>query len=690
MSSVSDTKKRQPGRVWRRLLFWILGPLIALVIAAAAIAFHPPEQRLLALGQRAFATRTGLEVRFSDKSTLQLLPLPHVELRDVRIFRPSLSEEERAVRIVEAKRLAITFDPAALFRLKVVARRVELDQPTVSVSLADSRRVELAQRDKAGITPNLRAERVIIRDGVLNYGGDGPNPELRLGAINLELKNVSAQGVGRAVGTVRWREEKVEINGNVLRRGPGEPSKLVFSLSAPALKVTFDGTASAGIGGKAQGEAHVSTGAMTDLLAWFNISPRAHGLTGPGEIKGHVELQKGVVRWRDAEIKLPAATGKGAFDVAYGEERPRLTGKLAWESLDLDRAFALEAPAMALSVAPRSIGPSLELPDGFSELGAYIDGVGKPPAATLSARAAPAPKHSPLWTKILFDPAALKVFDADVDQSVASLKVKGFAFKDVQMTGRLQAGALDLKIDRAGLDVGHISGDVKVDGSTAVPQFAINLKGEKLGVRSVTAPLAYRSLLRGDGDVEVDLRGSGVTLEKAAPTLTGTAKLSIRKGQVVGLDLKSALTAWWQKWSFDPSRRTPFDRLDAQVRFADGVVKTIGAARMRSKDVEVDASGTASLLRLSLNQRVRLRLSPPPSWLPIPIRVSGSWYAPKISIDFGMFSAQPGYFGFGAAPRKEAVPPVLRAKIEEVLGDEARAKELPPELRSLLERLVRR
>lgn len=684
------TTQSQPGRFWKRFLLWFVGPLLSVAIVGTGAVLNPPEDLILTQIQREFVSRTGLQITFSDKSRVVLLPEPFVEFVDLRLLRLMATGDAPAVEIGETDLLRVRLDPATLLTGNVIATDVLMEGPSIALSTADLRRLDAAQGRSSG-GRSLSAAKVRITKGMFSFARDiDINPIVRVGIEDLTLTQLSAAGIGNFAGELRWREEPVKVSGGLARKPDGAPSDLRIVMSSPRMELDFDGAAKAAKS-LAAGRVTLKTKSISDALALLNIAPRLHKLEGPAEITGQFTFEDYALRWRDATFKTRSAAGRMSVDLTTVDDRFRLIGKIDWDTFNIDQAFGLQAPTMALSVVSVSPVADVVLPSTLDAVAGYLDGLARPPAIGLTARAAePPPKLSPLWSRVIFDPASLTGFDADLDQTAKHLIAKGYTLRDIALKSRLMRGALDVSVARMSLAEGRVSGRVAIDSRPATPTISADLRGRSLSVRSVLAPLAFTSLVRGDGDVDLSLTGAGTTLESLVPTLRGTVDLSLAKGRLIGFDLKRAIRQWWQPWKYSAANSTPYERIDAKLRINDGVVRTLGPASLRGQDVEIDAAGDIMLMRQSVNQRVNIRLAPPPISFPIPVRITGSWRAPKVALDFGAFSDPTVLYDLppSFAPGAPRVPDELRAKISATLADQQRAARIPEKLRVILERLL--
>src|SRR5690606_32838015 len=143
-----------------------------------------------------------------------------------------------------------------------------------------------------------------------------------------------------------------------------------------------------------------------------------------------------------------------------------------------------------------------------------------------------------------------------------------------------------------------------------------------------------------------------------------------------GFDVRRMISEWWRGFSFDLARATGFEKLDAQYVIKNGVMQSQPSLELKGSEVAITSSGKVDVPQRRLDQDIRIKVVPPPTALPIAVRISGDWAKPKIGIDWGgLFSSAAELGGpEGVAPAAEPAPPAVQAAIRRVL-----AADLPPE-----------
>ncbi|WP_141563097.1 AsmA family protein [Teichococcus rhizosphaerae] len=137
----------------------------------------------------------------------------------------------------------------------------------------------------------------------------------------------------------------------------------------------------------------------------------------------------------------------------------------------------------------------------------------------------------------------LQVLDAELALAAQRVEPVGLpVLEQAAATLRLRDGALVLEGARAQLAGGRISGALRLDGAASPPVLAV--QGSMAGL-SLPGPLTGLPLDLSAGRVEaaLDLRATGHSPAALLATLDGQAKLSVRDGILTGADLRGALAA---------------------------------------------------------------------------------------------------------------------------------------------------
>ncbi len=187
-----------------------------------------------------------------------------------------------------------------------------------------------------------------------------------------------------------------------------------------------------------------------------------------------------------------AAEGQGELTIGLAP-RTRLNGRLAFRRLDLDR-MAGARPAPRGRATTRLIPPT------------------------------PLPV------------ATLRGMDAALALSAATLRANGTNWRDASGTVALANGRLTLDPFVVTTPGGVVGGRLTIDAGRAVPTAALRLESRGRGLDLVALRRAFGAPagFEGQGEVVLDLRGEGATLQALAATASGEAGIAMVGGRFTG------------------------------------------------------------------------------------------------------------------------------------------------------------
>ena len=710
--------RTEPIRVrpWYRRLPHVSMVLVLLVAAllttAANLLLDPPQNLIRSYLSAQFESATGLRLVLAPESRVTLWPEPHLVLENVEVIRPAASARERPGVLMVAERVTLTLDRDAALSGNLVITEAELHNPTAQLVAGDLRRWQNLRAQRAGARPagSVRIDMLRINGGALDYIQAGPNPLIRVSEIDGAVANVTPRGIEAVTANVRWRETLFAVNG-ALELDTEAGTRLQMEADGAPVTASFDGalqTPTKAGGGEAaasaaatpretgavQGRITLNTGDIAEVLRLLNIAPRTFLATGPATLDGTIETDLSTTGHFKGAVTSTIATGDfdGALNVSG--DRPKFTGSARWKELDISPLVATQTGARSLTVASRDVLTGVELPSTADELISFLDRVQAGPGATLRTAENETPRRRSLidWSKRQLGLSSLKSFDMDMAHDIVKFRADRTELDNVDARVSVDNGVLDLTVGAADLGETKVSGTLGIDARIEPAHVALKSSATRLDVEALLRSMFGSAKLRGRGAVELDITGRGDSLSDIVGSVSGKAGIAITQGRIVGFDLQAMISRWWRKWRYDDDRGTDFDRIAADFRLKNGILHTVGPAQLRGDRVEIDADGTVSLRRREIDQRVKLRLSPPPQRLQVPLRISGLWSAPKINLDFESFYRFPGLYALPheAGAGDAEVPPELRARIEAALADPAIVRELPHDLARSLRALVNR
>lgn len=673
------TNVRAPRFPWRGVFLVFLGAVVVAGTGAAWLVVNPPKAMLLDFAASQIKARTGYDIAYGNGSSLTVWPKPVIVLNDFRMARPQRIGSQAAPTLANAQEMRVELELVPLLSGDVQITKLHLKQPDVTLLDEDLRAFgRLGGNGDEGETLAIR--QLTVEEGVGHYVRGGPNPAASFNITKAIFDEVSPLGVGSFEGEMIWHDEPVAFKGNVSAPSGGR-SDLKFEMTSRYVKATFDGQVGPTGNASALGQLDVAADSLVDLLLWLNFDPgpRTKAVTGKARLTGQVIIAAQRIEIKSARIETPAGSGTASLVLDSSGVRPRLTGDVAWDNLDLTQVFEREG-AQALMVRSRSAEPEIAVLDALADLSAFLAQGGRQPDPE-ARRADPQPTlgvapttTNSAWSSRPIDLDGLKLGDFDLRQRARSLTIATLNAKDVDLHSRNENGRLTLDLRQAGFAGGNVGGKATLDTEGGPVDFSLDIKGQDVRAETLTGQMVGLSHVEGATGFHLELSGRGKSPDAMISTLGGQVRIDIADGRIVGYDLRRIYREWWRKWSYDRRMTTPFRKVAARLRLSKGVVSTVGVATMRGP-IEIDTSGWVSLPRQSLDHRVRFRLEPPPTSLQLPIRLQGPWSEPKPSLDLAIFSLTPEYYTLPAVT-PSTVRSLSAAGDEELAEASAKAREI--------------
>lgn len=441
---------------------------------------------------------------------------------------------------------------------------------------------------------------------------------------------------------------------SLLRPGP-VPVKV--QAQAAGATITADGTADLRAGTmEAQVAARVpdlqALGALAGarLPAWREVSLDGRVSTGP----------PGVVVLRGLRLALPDADLSGDLAVSTS---PRVTvrGTLVSQRMDLDALAAGFTPAPTASPATAAPGPAA------------------PASAAVPARLLPD-------TPLPFE--ALRRGDADLQLAVNEAVWHGVPLRIVSARLLLQDGRLHLDPVTAAVPGGAASAQLGADAGAQSVSAAVQAEG--LAAGPLLAALLHQEAGAGTLDLDIALRGQGVSPRALAATLDGHAGVALVDGEFDLGGITAALgDALPKGLPMSPGGRSQVRCLALRVDVAAGqaVLRTLLLDSVR---LHLMGSGTANLADETLDLHLRPQVRLGVGGVSVPVRVSGPVRTPRTQAEIAGGTGRPGLL-IGAPPP----PDECAARLTEARGGRAgpmpaAASEAPrPKPADLLRNLLR-
>lgn len=309
---------------------------------------------------------------------------------------------------------------------------------------------------------------------------------------------------------------------------------------------------------------------------------------------------------KNATVAFDNITGTGEAALSFGA-KPRLTGTLSTSAIDITSyASASGAPA------------------------------GKPTTTTQG------------WGATPIDLSPLKLVDAALTLKAAGVKYDKFSFGPSNIAVTLTDGRLVADLKQTSLFSGTGSARFVADGSTAKPAIELKAKMDKLAVKDLLSASAGFTMLEGVGGLDIDIAGSGGTLQTLMSSLVGQGQFAFDDSVLKGVNLtelgaaaSTALTT--KKFStsaFSSNAQTAFNALNAGFAMKDGVAVLTGM-KIDAGTMTIDAGGALDIGRQELSLNLFPVFADKKAGLNgygLPMKLSGGWGGVKFAPDWGFLA----------------------------------------------------
>src|SRR5918994_1098296 len=202
------------------------------------------------------------------------------------------------------------------------------------------------------------------------------------------------------------------------------------------------------------------------------------------------------------------------------------------------------------------------------------------------------------WNRQLFDLTSLSATDLDMRLSAARVTVGPTPLRRTPFCANLRGGALALSIGEAQMYGGIAKGSFGIARSDAIADVKAQFQFTDVDLQACAGELFGITKLSGRGNLGVSLTASGSSPFGLASSLDGTATLIGHDGAIAGFNVEQLLKRLERRPLAGGgnlrSGSTPYDNLNASVRFNDGIA-TVEDVRVDGPTTRLSLTGTASV-----------------------------------------------------------------------------------------------
>ena len=254
----------------------------------------------------------------------------------------------------------------------------------------------------------------------------------------------------------------------------------------------------------------------------------------------------------------------------------------------------------------------------------------------------------------------LRAVDADIKLKTGLLQIGKVELTNADVTATLTNGDLNTNINTLKAFGGDWDGTLTLDTSEQTPTMTIDMQGKNVVMQSVMTTFANLQTVSGTGKMTFNASSSGKSLHDLVGGLNGALSTDLGNGKVKGFNvaqivrsldsIKNGLSTGALGFALSPEAETDFTEFNSALTITNGVAR-IDLMRALNPAVLLDGSGKIDLLNQTIDVSITpsidthgagdldmLKLNGEP--FPIPFRISGSWYAPGVTIDNGAITKE--------------------------------------------------
>ncbi len=533
-----------------------------------------------------------------------------------------------------------------------------------------------------------------LQKGRVSFASAKTGTQGAVGDVDAQMAVVPETGVTEVKGQFGHRGERVSFGmalADYRATADGKPTTIRAALEAPHGRAEIAGETIVSDKTAIAGDLKASTASLLDLVRWLGADVTPSGDPLGATLEGRVKATPTDVLFAATNVIVNGNLSRLDGRLGLTGPRPKFEGTIAADLLDLGRLTGTRQRLAPEALAPDSAGEEITVAPAWDDLLIELRALESGGTARASAQPeALAAAPQPAWSERPFNLAALKSLDLDVIFTVTEIAYGGLDLKNGRFKAGLTDGRLDSTLEALEMGAGQATGTIKLDSRAEPPRAEVALSMSDVAADAIIGAISGKPLLSGTSNVEITAAASGQNQSQLASTLEGKAKFRMGSGALRGFDIRQMISQWWRKWTFDIARKTSFERLEAQYDIKKGVLRSSPDLALGGSEVEISSKGDINLPAKRLNQEIRIKVVPPPTSFPIPVKITGAWSQPSIGVDWGgLFSSTGGLGGpQQIAPSGEEVPLAVQATIRRVLAAPIDPSVLTDEGRATLRSLL--
>ncbi|MEQ1836942.1 MAG: AsmA family protein [Candidatus Nitrotoga sp.] len=474
--------------------------------------------------------------------------------------------------------------------------------------------------------------------------------------LNLTIKVQGNLLLNPEIEQYGMQNANVQVNGNALDisnltlQGKGDFNQLKQDLTVDKLLLTFAGTQaknslSANLdapklrlnSGQLSSEKFILDLEMAQPLQKFQVKLTA---------VANGNLEKKIINLADLTLKVSGAGDALPNKAVSGEMPHKGTMKgsihMQGDSLQIKLAGGMLQSQVKIQVAVNNFAqPAIKFDieaDQF-DVDAYLPKA-EPTAPTTKAASLDEP----------LDLSALRSLNLDGRLRVGAFKVANLKIAQMDMGVKAKQGIVDVSPLAANLYQGSVHGSLRINAQ-ATPAITIKQKLSDINIAPLLKDMADFDTLMGRGDVTLDLKTQGNTVNALKKSLNGNMALLLKDGAIKGINIAKKIRDVQGKFgkgsaaqteSANKEEQTDFSEMKASFKVTQSVAHNDDLL-MKSPLLRLSGVGDIDIGNDSINYLARATLaktlegqggSDQVGGLTVPVRLSGPFTNLKYKLEF--------------------------------------------------------
>lgn len=489
----------------RRTIWTIAVMAGCILLAVVALPFVASTRLVSDRIAESMSEWTGLDVAIGSVPEIDIWPDLQANLTDVTLSLPGGGAVLIAARVeVELSALATIGGDIDFSMARFIRPTVHLPEDAMLPALPGNGRMarsifaarQIVSEDRSA--PDMKRLPdddfgvVEFIDGRIVRKSGGSEEEVASGLSGkIDWETLSGRASFAARGVMQGEQFTFGVtSANPLLLLGGATSHLTFSLKSAPLDASFDGTANLGENPYAEGRGSMSAPEFQKLFEWSDTEiPRDLGAVS---LEGRVLGDLSRIRLEEAAITLGGTPARGALDLLLTGRLPKLSGTLAFDTLDLGTFLSAFTP---LDTSP---GPD---------------------AGTLDADFA-------------------SRINLDLRLSAKRATAGAIALADLAATARVDAGLAAFDISDASAFGGSIQAGLRFDRKGSGVQVEMRLLASEIDGGAFGTATSFAQLIpQAQGNMSVILKSEGEDWQGLLARANGSVSANFGPGTLQGIDL---------------------------------------------------------------------------------------------------------------------------------------------------------